>query len=409
MREIVGTAKTKFRSDLDARINDYLQRKFIAKGLFAGGVTLVARDGEVATVASAGESVLGSGTPMTDDKIFRIYSMTKPITSIALMMLFEEGRVLLEDPIGKFLPEFGHMKVRTSGNFPNYVTRYANQSITVKHLLSHTSGLTYDFLVNSNIDYGYRKLGLSGFRPDCSLEEFSKKVASLPLEFEPGTKWNYSVATDICGRLIEVISGQSLREFFIERIFKPLQMHDTDFYVPAEKLDRLTACYENLGTLPASLQDNPEASTYATMPKAFMGGSGLVSTVWDYYRFAQMVANGGELDGTRIIGPRTVDLMASNHLPGNVDLNEFGVPGIFSESPFLGVGFGLGFSTVLTPAANNMNGLEDEFSWGGAASTSFWISPHDGIVVVFMTQLMPSASTSVRRGLHAVIHGASEI
>ena len=406
--QVAGTDKTSFSQDLPERIKAYLNQKYLDRGKMAGTVTLVARRGQIAALECQGHMDFKSGEAMREDAIFRIYSMTKPITSVAAMMLFERGLLLLDDPVAKYLPAFAQTQVWQAGAWPNYITRPATTVMTVRDLMTHTAGLTYGFMNLSNVDYGYRKKRIAA-DSEGTLEKMVDDIAALPLEFDPGTRFHYSVATDVLGRIIEVVSGQSLAEFFQQNIFKPLGMVDTGFDVPLAKLDRLTACYQHMPGGSPLLNDSRDGeSDYAERPgdRVFSGGGGLVSTVADYYRFCSMLANDGTLDGARIIGPRTLRLMTQNHLPGGKDIAEIAPPGMFSEMGYYGLGFGLGFSVVTDSAKAMSPSMPGEYSWGGMASTAFWVSPEDDdLIVIFMTQLMPSAATSVRRGIRAVIHG----
>jgi len=344
--------------------------------------------------------------PITIDSIFRIYSMTKPITSIVLMQLYEEGALLLEDPLEKFLPEFAHPTVMIGGNDISPVTRPAARSITIKDILTHASGLTYGFLRQGPLDARYRDQGLGDFStPDYSLREGMRRIAEQPLLFEPGTAWNYSMSTDVCGAVIEVVTGQTLAQAFAERVFNPLHMLDTGFSVPKSAVDRFTSLYAPIPPGPMTRIDQAGSSAYLE-PAAFLsGGGGLVSTIGDYQKFASMLLAGGLGDSGRVIGRRTLEYMATNHLPGGKLLNELG-QSLFSEVAMDGMGFGLGFSVVADPAANGSLCSAGEFAWGGAASTAFWIDPVEQITAIFMTQLLPSSHYPLRRELRAAVYQA---
>ena len=343
--------------------------------------------------------------PITVDSIFRIYSMTKPITSIVLMQLFEEGALLLEDPVEKFLPEFANPTVMVGGNDVSPVTRPAARSITIRDLLSHCSGLTYGFLRQGPVDARYRAEGLGDINaPDYSLREGMKSLAKQPLLFDPGTAWNYSMSTDVCGAVIEAITGSTLAQAFAERVFDPLSMLNTGFSVPSTEAERFTSLYAPISGSMTRI-DRADSSAYLEPPAFLSGGGGLVSTVGDYQKFASMLLAGGVGDGNRLIGRRTLEYMASNHLPGGRLLNELG-QSVFAEVAMDGMGFGLGFSVVEDPAANGSLCSVGEFAWGGAASTAFWVDPVEEITAVFMTQLLPSSYYPLRRQLRAAVYQA---
>ena len=342
--------------------------------------------------------------PIAIDSIFRIYSMTKPITSIALMQLYEEGELLLEDPVERYLPEFANPQVMVGGNDVSPVTRPAARSITIRDLLTHCSGLTYGFLRQTPVDALYRKHGLGDFSAtDYSLRDGMKRMADLPLLFEPGTSWNYSMSTDVCGAVVEAIAGVPLSEVFAERIFEPLSMIDTGFSVPAESADRFTSLYAPMPGMKRI--DEAASSDYLSEPSFLSGGGGLVSTIGDYQKFASMLLANGEGPSGQIIGRRTLEYMATNHLPGGKMLNELGQSN-FAEVAMDGMGFGLGFSVVEDPAANGSMCSKGEFAWGGAASTAFWIDPVEEITAIFMTQLLPSSHYPLRRQLRAAVYQA---
>ena len=388
-----------------ARIDDHLRERYIEPGKISGALTLVARRGRIAHCSPLGHMEVERKRPLEEDAIFRIYSMTKPITSIATMMLYERGLFQLRDPVKNFIPEFSKQGVFQVGSYPNFVTERPARPMRIKDLLTHTSGLTYGFMHRTPVDAAYRKAGLEGVNSTGNLEETIKKVAALPLEFSPGERWNYSMATDVLGYLIQVVSGKPFDQFLREEIFEPLGMVDTGFFVPPEKQSRLPACYERRMNRELVLQDDPATSRYLSPPQFHSGGGGLVSTAHDYARFAEMLCRGGELDGARIVSRKTIELMTRNHLPGDVDLTQM-AQGSFSETPYEGVGFGLGFSVNLGPARTGAAGSEGEFAWGGAASTAFWVDPAEQLSVVFLTQLLPSATYDFRAQLRSIIYGA---
>ena len=380
--------------------------RYVAEGKLAGAQVQVAHRGEVALRHTVGRADVASDRPLGDDAIYRIYSMTKPITSIALMQLYEQGQVLLEDPVSAYIPEFAEMQVFTGGTPTAPKVRPAQTAMTVKDVLTHASGLTYGFFFQNNLDAMYREDGLGDFQlPDYTLEEGMRRLATKPLAFDPGTAWNYSMSTDVCGRLVEVISGMGLDEYFAEHITGPLGMVDTAFHVPADKKHRFTSNYALTPEDPLATFDSFDASPYLSPPVFLSGGGGLVGTVDDYQRFVDMLLNGGELDGQRIIGRKTLEYMTINHLPEGKTLNELG-QSLFSEAVMEGMGFGLGFSTLVDPARNGAVSSGGEFAWGGAASTAFWVDPAEEITCVFMTQLMPSSSYPLRRELKATVYQA---
>ena len=397
-----------------AEMEKFFKEKYIENGKLAGIQTLVARKGKIVHFKSTGYRDIENKKKIEKNTIFRIYSMTKPVTSVALMQLFEQGLFQLADPVSKFLPEFKNPKVFVSGSYPHFMTRPADREISIRDLLTHTAGLTYGFHYRTNIDHAYRKVwsGPKGDNTDFSfpplnLDNFSKSIASLPLEFSPGDKWNYSVATDICGRLIEVLSDMTLDEYFKKYIFKPLQMVDTGFYVPKNKISRFAACYERTPTEYLKLQDNgSDKSGYSKMPLHLSGGGGLVSTSEDYYNFCQMLLSGGIFKGKRILSRKTIELMTANHLPGNQDMVTMGSEGSFSEIRYKGVGFGLGFGVNIDLADTQNSGSVGSFNWGGAASTFFWVDPEEELICILMTQLMPSGYYPIRVQMQSMVYSS---
>ncbi len=387
-----------------ARITPFF-RSYIEKKKLAGFSTLVARGGQIAHFECDGTTSLEAGQPVAQDTIFRIYSMTKPITSVALMMLFEQGLFRLDNPVEKFLPEFKNIHVWAGGNNLRPRTRPAMQPVTIHNLLTHTSGLTYGFMHTHPIDRFYRQKKIG--ENVMTLEEMVKTAAQLPLLFEPGQNWNYSISTDVCGRLVEVISGQPLDEFLHQNIFAPLKMADTGFFVPESKIHRLMANYQKhprTGEL-SVIDPHAAASPYAKKPAYLSGGGGLVSTAGDYFRFCQMLLNGGTLDGATLLSPKTINFMTMNHLPGSATLDEISLS-TFSENRFEGTGFGLGFSIVMNPAAVMLPVSAGTYSWGGAASTFFWIDPVEEMIGIFMTQFMPSDYYPLRPQLQQLAYAA---
>ncbi len=378
---------------------------WVDSGRLAGMVVAVMRRGEVAFAETAGKADLARDRPMRPDTIFRIYSMTKPLTSTAIMMLYEEGRFQLDDPISRFVPAFAQMRVFTGGSRGKLETVPAEREITFRDLLSHTSGLTYGFMESNPVDGLYRdkKAGVDFQTADTSLKELVERLATFPLIAQPGKAWNYSVSTDVLGYLVEVISGQPFQDYLLEKVIQPLGMVDTDFHVPNGKHERLAANYAAGPGGRLDLIDDPGKSRYLAPRRVNSGGGGLVSTVSDYLRFCRFMLNKGELDGTRLLGRKTVELMTANHLKG--DMADMGAPR-FSESTYYGIGFGLGFSVMIDPAKAQIVGSPGEYAWGGAASTAFWCDPAEDMAVVLMTQLMPSSTYPIRRELRVLTYQA---
>jgi CubicO group peptidase (beta-lactamase class C family) len=386
-----------------ARIDEHFGH-YVDDGRLAGWHVVVSRDGRIVHSSTAGQRDEAAGLPTTGDTRWRIYSMTKPITSVAAMMLWERGLFELTDPISRWLPEFAEPRVYVKGSSTRPLLEPATEPIRVWHLLTHTAGLTYGFQHAHPVDALYRAAGFEwGTPPGLDLEGCVKAWAGMPLVFQPGSEWNYSHATDVLGRLVEVVSGQRLDAFLAEHVLAPLGMTSTDFL--ADDPDKLAALYTvDPGT--GARVPMEAAGRAALAPPAYLsGGGGLVSTAADYHRFCLMLLGRGELDGVRLLGSRTVDLMTANHLPGGADLEEFGRP-LFAEMPFHGSGFGLGFSVVLDPVAQRLPVSVGEFSWGGAASTAFWVDPVERITAMFFTQLLPSSVHPIRSRLRGLVYQA---
>ncbi len=378
-----------------ARLGDWM-RRYVDQGKLPGMLTMVARNGDVVFLEAYGWRDVEAQAPVEIDTIFRIYSMTKPVTSVAVMMLHEEGHFQLDAPISDFLPEFAKMAVYVTGAGAEMVTEPARSPITIRQLLTHTSGLTYGFIDDTPVGALYKKNRIDFARVGDTLAEVTGRLGRLPLISHPGRAWNYSVSTDVLARLVEVVSGRSFDRFLHERILDPLGMVDTGFRVPADKLDRFAALYYR-GTDGALRRTaTMEGSRFAEPTTAFSGGGGLVSTVGDYYRFAELVRRKGALDGVRLLGRKTVEYMTANQLPG--DLAAMGQP-TFSETSYAGIGFGLGFSVMIDPAKAEVIGSPGEHAWGGMASTAFWIDPVEHLTVILMTQLRPSRTYPLRREL----------
>jgi CubicO group peptidase (beta-lactamase class C family) len=398
-------AELGFDPERFARLDRRLGR-YVDEGMLPGWSVLVARHGRIAHLSTYGRRDMEAGLPVESDTLWRIFSMSKPITSVAAMILYEEGAFELTDPISKWLPQFTDMRVYRRGTSQAPATEAALSPIRIWHLLTHTAGLTYGFHHAHPVDAMYRSAGFEwGQPPGMDLAQCCAVWAQLPLVFQPGTEWNYSVATDVLGRLVEVVSGQPLDEFFAERIFTPLGMTDTGFWVGDDKADRLAALYiPERGTRKAVRQEGlGKVSNHK--PDFLSGGGGLISTMADYHRFTQMLARGGELDGARVLGSRTLAHMTRNHLPGGHDLEQVGRP-LYAESSFDGVGFGLGFSVLMDSAKAKSLAAPGEFAWGGAASTTFWVDPVEDITAVFMTQLLPSSTHPLRTQLRQLVYQA---
>ncbi|WP_419895818.1 serine hydrolase domain-containing protein [Roseomonas sp. USHLN139] len=385
-----------------ARIADWADG-WVASGRLPGITTLVARRGQVAHLHSTGLADVARGTAMTPETVLRIYSMTKPLTSLALLMLYEEGRFQLDDAITRFLPEFRDMRVAVGGARGKVETVPAIRDITFRDLLTHTSGLTYGFMQSTLVDGLYRDHGVDFQTAEASLAEVVGRLAGLPLIAQPGTAWNYSVSTDVIGHLVAVISGQPFDAFLRERVLRPLGMMETDFHVTEAQRPRFAANYTRSPEGGLTLIDDPASSRFLTPPKVCSGGGGLVSTVGDYWRFCQLMLNRGVLDGTRLLGRKTVALMTANHLNG--DMAAMG-QARWSESTAEGIGFGLGFSVMLNPARAQITGTPGEFAWGGAASTAFWIDPAEEMAVILLTQMTPSSTYPIRRELRVLSYAA---
>ena len=394
-----------------ARIDRFLAERYLHTGKLPCAQLLISRGGQLVHQSVQGMANLEAGTPMTDDTIVRIYSMTKPITSVAFMMLVEEGRASLDDPVHRFIPAWRGMGVHVSA-MPGggFMTRPTDAPMRMIDLLRHTAGLTYGFQMRTNVDSAYRRGKVEPFDQDAaedgSLEGFVQGLAKIPLEFSPGKAWNYSVATDVLGYLVGVISGQPFDEFLRTRILEPLGMLDTGFHVPEAQAHRLAQCYVvgASGTLaPAPGRD------FRRPPKAPSGGGGLVSTAADYLKFCECLRRGGAYTGPqgegRLLGPKTLQLMRANHLPGGRDLADVSIS-MFSEAIYQGVGFGLGFALTTDVAKTGVAGSTGEYWWGGMASTAFWIDPVEDLCVVFLTQLMPSSLYPIRRELRTMVNAA---
>jgi CubicO group peptidase (beta-lactamase class C family) len=379
---------------------------YVDDGRLPGYQLTVARHGRIAHLTSYGSADLEAGREVEADTIWRIYSMTKPITSVAAMMLYEQGAFELSDPISKWLPEFAEPRIYVGGPASKPVTVPATEPIRVWHLMTHTAGLTYGFHRVHVTDEIYRNAGFDLTTPaDLDLAGCVAGWAQLPLAFPPGSEWLYSVATDVLGRLVEVWSGQSLDGYLADHIFGPLDMVDTGFSVPTADHSRLAALYAIAPGLTDKVRFDVLGEPFKTPPRWLSGGGGLVSTSCDYTRFASMLLGGGALDGVRLLAPRTVSYMSRSHLPGGADLATYGRP-LFAETRYDGVGFGLGLAVTDDPVAAKVLASAGESYWGGMASTAFWVDPAEDLVAVFMTQLLPSSSYPIRPQLRQLVYQA---
>lgn len=402
----VDAAGAGFQEEKLARIGDHLRENYVEPGKIPGCQVLVSRHGIPAYFESMGLMDRERGKAMRDDTIFRIYSMTKPITSVALMMLWEEGRFQLTDPIHRFIPSWRDQRVWQEGAGDEMVTRPPLAAPTMQHILSHTAGLTYGGLLpglETPVDEAYQGLGVARGEGE-TLREFADKLGRVPLLYDPGQRWCYSLATDVCGALVEIISGQPFETFLQERILQPLGMVDTGFRVSDEQVDRFAACYMRLPDKRLILEDDPETSHYRHKRNFFSGGGGLVGTTTDYMAFCEMLRQGGQHNGYQLLGRRTLELMTANHLLGGQSLAQMAL-GAFSETANAGVGFGLGFASTLDEVASASVGAGD-FYWGGRASTLFWVDPEEDLQVIFMTQLIPSSTFNFRGQLKNIVYGA---
>jgi CubicO group peptidase (beta-lactamase class C family) len=375
-------------------IEQHLVRNYVGPGKIAGCQTLVARHGEVAYVSSSGLADREAGAPVADDTIWRLYSMTKPVTGVALLTLYERGLFQLSDPVHRFLPSWRDVQVRDGDRLVA-----PHRPPSVRDVMMHMSGLGY---APGNADLALDSAGTLS-SPWRDLQHLADGVVEAPLRFQPGTQWLYSYGMDICARLVEVLSGMAFDDYLRTVLFEPLGMVDTDFWVPEDKRSRFAALYARNSRKELV---RLEGRGYDERPSLLNGGGGLVGTTGDYFRFAQMLCNGGELDGTRILSRKTVELMRTNHLPGAGELRDYALPGGYGEVGFDGMGFGLTVSVGLGPAAQQSVGSPGEFMWGGAASTIFWVDPVEDLVCVFMTQLMPSGTFNFRGQLKSLVYGA---
>jgi CubicO group peptidase (beta-lactamase class C family) len=396
----------RFNPERLARIDAHLAQNYLAPGRLPCSLVLLARHGEVTPLTVQGMADVERQVPLAPDTLFRIYSMTKPIVSAAFMMLVEEGHIALDDPVHRHIPAWKNLQAYAGGSFETgFQTRPLARPMLIVDLLRHTSGLTYGFQSRTPVDAAYRALKIGEVDKAGTLDTMIEALATLPLEFSPGEAWNYSVSTDVIGWLIEQISGQPLDAFLEQRLFARLGMADTGFHVPPDKAHRLASCYEATPTGGFTLQDDARTSPFLTPPDFRSGGGGLVSTAADFLRFARMILGKGSLEGQQYLSRKTIDLMAANHLPGGVDLPALS-RSMFSEASYEGVGFGLGFAVVQSPHKTLIPGSAGDLSWGGMASTFFWIDPVENLIAIFMTQLMPSSTYPIRRELRTLTYAA---
>ena len=378
-------------------------RRWVDSGRLPGLLVAVVRDDRLAWFETCGHRDIGTGRPVEPDTIYRIYSMTKPVTTVAALMLYEEGRFQLDDPVAKYIPAFAETGVFDSGDAESFATVPLARPITVHDLMVHTSGLTYGFQHEHAVDALYRNRGIEFNANLGPLADLVEAAAAQPLVFQPGTRWNYSISTDVLGRLVEIWSGVALDTFFDERIFGPLGMRDTGFHVREGQAYRLASNYVQSDDGGLELADSADGSRFLEPAVTLSGGGGLVSTASDYLRFMRMLRGRGSLEDTRILARKSVELMTVNHLPG--DLVDMGRPR-FAEMPFAGIGFGLGVSVVLDPAKARILGSPGEYAWGGMASTAFWVDPAEDLIVLLLTQLMPSSTYPIRRELRVLTYQA---
>jgi CubicO group peptidase (beta-lactamase class C family) len=407
-----------------AYLDEHLQR-YISSGTLTGTLTVVYHRGQVAHWSAQGLRDRERGQPVTDDTIFRIYSMTKPIASVALMQLYERGLVQLDDPVHCYIPSWEKLHVFQSGSYPELQTTPCERPMTVRDLLTHQSGLTYGYVPvpsasqahardhergTTAVAAAYRQVGI-GRAATPTLQHMIDALSELPLEFSPGTAWNYSVSTDVVGYLVEIVSGQRFDSYLQEQIFEPLGMTDTAFWVQPHQAERLATNYRaSEDDAGIEVVDDAATSPFLHEPTFLSGGGGLVSTAGDYLRFCQMLLGNGQLDGARIIGRKTLELMTKNHLTGNRSIAGAVASGEYHPS-YAGNGFGLGFAVGLDTADGQISGTPGQYHWSGAAGTLFWIDPVEDLAVVFMTQYMawsPAPRYNLARELRAIVYGALE-
>ncbi len=385
------------------RIGDFLQTAYLDTRRFPGTSLHILHRGEPLYTDIRGFADVEQRKPLSEDSLFRIYSMTKPVTSVALMLLAEEGRLLLDDPVHQYIPAWKNLRVHDGGSLESgWRTVAPERPMQVIDLLRHTSGLTYGFHHNSNVDAAYRQLGIGLIEAGTTtLPRMIELLAELPLEFSPGTAWNYSVSTDVVGWLIQLLADEPLEQFLERRIFRPLGMADTGFEARPGAGHRLTSCYRPLPHGGIEVQDQAETSPFLKPPALVSGGGGLLSTAADYLKFCEALRT----HHPALVGRKTLALMTANLLPGGRDLHQVS-RSAFSEAAYPGVGFGLGFATTIDIHQTGLAGGNGDYFWGGAASTAFWIDPAEALPVLFLTQLIPSSTWPVRRQLRAMVYAA---
>ncbi len=404
------------------RVSTWLRAQVESERL-AGCSVLIGRRGKIAHLEAVGSADLEIGRPFGEDTIVRIYSMTKAVTTVAAMTLYEQGAFQLDDPVSAYLPEFSDTPVWLGGDNGLDAVMPQQAPMTIRHLMTHTSGLTYGFMRANVVDAAYREADIEFPGSAANLEELVQRVAGLPLICQPGAAWNYSVSTDVLGRLIEVWSGKTLAAYLADAVLQPLGMVDTAFHVAPENHDRFAALYvpasggdmssvgravQSAETAPRGglkLQESAGVSRFLQPTSLFSGGGGLTGTIGDYARFCQALLDGGTLDGERILGRKTVEYMRLNHLPENRDMAAMGQP-VWSETSYDGIGFGLGFAVVIDPVKAHIVTSPGEHHWGGAASTFFWLDPAEALYTIFFTQLMPSSTYPIRRELRTRVYQA---
>ncbi|GHE75737.1 serine hydrolase [Camelimonas fluminis] len=397
------------------RLDQVMKHRYVDGGYLPGFITQVYRNGELAHTGIVGSMDLERGRPMQEDAIFRIYSMTKPVIGVALMIAVEEGLVGLDDDVHNHIPSFKELGVYQSAMptlLPNqpqqFIIRRPERHMKVIDLATHTSGLTYGFLRRTAVDQAYRKENVNAFDTPGGLQGMIDQLSRLPLEFSPGTQWNYSVGMDVLGYIIQQAYGMPLGEVLRRKLFEPLGMKDTHFYIPSGEIGRFTSCYQpGAGGKGLKLQDDGQKSTYAEPPLLEAGGGGLVSTTHDYMRMCRMLANRGNLDGVQILSPKSIQLFSLNHLEGGRELADMAPPGMFSEAGYAGQGFSICTGVNIDVAKTRLPGTLGEFFWGGAASTAFWVDPKEELAVVFMTQVIGTdARLTLRRDLRTLTYSA---
>tara|TARA_B100000676_G_C18083603_1_gene853182 strand:- start:1160 stop:2350 length:1191 start_codon:yes stop_codon:yes gene_type:complete len=386
------------------RLRPWMAR-YVEAGKLPWAMTAVVRHGHVAFQDQIGLADVEAGRAITPDAVCRIYSMSKPITAVAALQLYEQGRFQLDDPVGDYIPALAEMEVRIVEDANGMRTEPAARPITIRDLFCHTAGFTYGFSGGDTLTRLYTERSVDFDNQAGSLAEVVGRLAELPLDHHPGARWTYGVSIDVLGHLVEVLSGESFDRYLDRNIFQPLGMTDTFFELPGDRMDRFVPCYEQTGDNGLRLCDGTDDSIFASNVSCFSGGGGLLSTMADYLRFADMLRGGGAFGGERILGRRTVEYMATNHMPDDGDLTTMGQE-TFSETSYAGIGFGLGVSVVIDPAAAQTMISPGEYAWGGMASTAFWIDPAEDMAVVFLTQLIPSGCYPLRRELRVLVNQA---